>query len=84
MIVVETESGRDADRMPLLVREENGRRSAPVFSSMRLATAFLSRAQELGHLVKLDYIFPLDRGDLAVDFPNQEFQLDPSPEAFFS
>jgi hypothetical protein len=84
VIVVESESGRDPERMPLLSRKTDAAsRSAPGFSSMLLATAFLSQAQELGHYVKLDYIFPADGRRLAEDFPDYEFRLDPSPQAFF-
>jgi hypothetical protein len=84
VIVVESEGGRDPERMPLLSRTDEGEvRLAPAFSSMALATTFLSRAQELGHDVKLDYIFPADGRRLSEDFPGHEFRLDPSPEAFF-
>lgn len=70
--------------MPLLSRpEEGGSRSTPAFSSMLLATTFLSQAQELGYYVKLDYIFPADGRRLAEDFPEYRVQLDPSPRAFF-
>jgi hypothetical protein len=69
--------------MPLLSRQLDGRRLAPVFSSMLLATGFLSRAQELGYYVKLDYIFPVEGALLGDDFPEYEFKLDPTPEAFF-
>jgi hypothetical protein len=55
----------------------------PAFSSMLLATTFLSQAQQLGHFVKLDYIFPADSRRLAEDFPGYEVRLDPSPQAFF-
>jgi hypothetical protein len=84
VIVVESEGGRDPERMPLLgqMSEAGGRRTA-VFSSMRLATTFLSQAQELGYYVKLDYIFPADGRRLSDDFPDHEFRLDPSPQAFF-
>ena len=81
--MVETEGGRDPDRMPLLNRQEGDRRLAPAFSSMLHATTFLARAQELGFYVKLDYIFPADGARLHEDFPGHEFQLDPSPEAIF-
>jgi hypothetical protein len=50
---------------------------------MVLATTFLSQAQQLGHFVKLDYIFPADTRRLAHDFPGYEVRLDPSPQAFF-
>ena len=83
VVVIETDAGHDPDRMPLLNRQVDGRRLAPVFSSMLLATGFLSRAQELGYYVKLDYIFPLEGGLLADDFPEYEFQLDPTPDTFF-
>src|SRR2546426_292769 len=53
------------------------------FSTMLLATTYLSQAQQLGHFVKLDYIFPADRRRLAEAFPEYEVRLDPSPQAFF-
>jgi hypothetical protein len=84
VIVVEAEDGRDPERMPLLSQADAaGTRKAPVFSSMLLATTFLSQAQQLGYFVKLDYIFPADGGRLAADFPEYRVQLDPSPQAFF-
>jgi hypothetical protein len=84
VIVVETEGGRDPERMPLLSQvAAGGARRAPAFSSMLLATTFLSQAQQLGSYVKLDYIFPADGRRLAENFPEYEFRLDPSPQAFF-
>ena len=83
VIVVEQASDRDPHQMPLLNRSEGGIRTTPVFSSMLLATTFLSRAQQLGYYVKLDYIFPADGRRLGQDFPDHVVRLDPSPEAFF-
>jgi hypothetical protein len=84
VIVVDTEGDRDPEAMPVLSRAAaGGGRFAPVFSSMLLATTFLARAQELGHYIKLDYIFPADGRRLAEDFPGHEFRLDISPEAYF-
>ena len=84
VIVVESEAGRDPERMPLLSQTgPSGTRRAPAFSSMLLATTFLSQAQQLGYFVKLDYIFPADGTRLAQDFPEYQVQLDPSPQAFF-
>ena len=84
MIVIESEGGRDPERMPLLSQADaGGARRTPAFSSMLLATTFLSQAQELGYYVKLDYIFPADGRRLADDFPEYQVQLDPSPQAFF-
>lgn len=84
MIVVESEGGRDPERMPLLSQTNaDGSRRAGAFSSMLHATTFLNQAQQLGHFVKLDYIFPADGRRLASDFPEYEFRLDPSPQAFF-
>jgi hypothetical protein len=84
VIVVELEGGRDPERMPLLSRaEESGGQTTPAFSSMLLATTFLSQAQELGYYVKLDYIFPADGRRLVEDFPEYRVRLDPSPQAFF-
>lgn len=83
VIVVESEKGRDPERMPLLSRPAGEVRITPAFSSMLLATAFLARARELGYDVKLDYIFPADGRRLTEDFPDYQARLDPSPEAFF-
>ena len=84
VIVVETEGVRDPERMPLLSKTDaGGSRRAPAFSSMLLATTFLSQAQALGYFVKLDYVFPADSRRLSQDFPEFEVQLDPSPQAFF-
>jgi hypothetical protein len=84
VIVVETDGGHDPDRMPLLSRNTRDGRLSPAFSSLLLATSFLAQAQQLGHYVKLDYIFPADGRRLADDFPGHEFALDLSPEAFFA
>jgi hypothetical protein len=83
LIIVEQAGERDPNRMPLLSRDEGGVRTTPVFSSMLLATSFLSQAQELGYHVGLDYIFPADGQRLGTDFPEYQIQLDPSPRAFF-
>ena len=39
--------------------------------------------ENIGHVVRLDYIFPADGRRVADDFPEYVIQLDPSPEAFF-
>jgi hypothetical protein len=84
VIVIESEAGRDPERMPLLSQvDADATRHAPAFSSMLLATTFLSQAQQLGYDVKLDYVFPADGRRLADDFPEYRFQLDPSPQGFF-
>ena len=84
MIVVESEGGRDPERMPLLSQAgPGGARRTAAFSSMLLATTFLSQAQQLGYFVKLDYIFPADGSRAAEDFPEYQVVLDPSPQAFF-
>jgi hypothetical protein len=84
VIVVESDGDRDPERMPLLSQTgPPGTRRAPAFSSMLLATTFLSQAQQLGYFVKLDYIFPADGTRLAQDFPDYHVELDPSPQAFF-
>ena len=83
LIVVEQAGDRDPERMSLLNRADGEVRLTPVFSSMLLATAFLNQAQQLGHFVKLDYIFPADGRRLADDFPEFKIRLDPSPKAFF-
>jgi hypothetical protein len=84
VIVVESEGDRDPEKMPLLSHAgSSGARRTAAFSSMLLATTFLSQAQQLGHFVKLDYIFPADGRRLAEDFPDYDVRLDPSPQAFF-
>jgi hypothetical protein len=84
VIVVESESERDPERMPLLTQTgADGTRRTAAFSSLLLATTFLSQAQQLGHFVKLDYIFPADGRRMADEFPGYEVRLDPSPQAFF-
>jgi hypothetical protein len=84
VIVVESEGDRDPERMPLLSQTDApGNRRAPAFSSMLLATTFLSQAQQLGYFVKLDYIFPADGSRVGEDFPEYQVVLDPSPQAFF-
>ncbi|TMC66121.1 MAG: hypothetical protein E6J16_02570 [Chloroflexota bacterium] len=84
VIVVESVGDRDPEAMPLLSQTDAaGSRRAPAFSSMLLATTFLNQAQQLGHFVKLDYIFPADGSRLPADFPEYQVVLDPSPQAFF-
>jgi hypothetical protein len=84
VIVIQAQEGRDPDRMRLLNRSEtDGIRITPVFRSMRGATTFLSQGQELGYTVDLDYIFPVDGGRFADDFPEYRAELDPSPASFF-
>src|ERR1700730_13224186 len=85
VIVVESEGGRDPERMPLLSQTgPGGARRTAAFSSMLLATTFLSQAQQLGYFVKLDYIFPADGTRLPQDFPPHQTHPDPTPQAFFS
>lgn len=84
VIVILPEGGRDAERMRLLNRRAaDGIRIAPVFSSMLRATSFLSTGQDMGYTVNLDYIFPVDGGRFADDFPDYRAALDPSPASFF-
>lgn len=49
----------------------------PVFSSIRTASDFLTRAQQLGHPVHFDYLFRADAARLESDFPENEVVLDP-------
>lgn len=84
VIVILAEEGRDPNRMRLLNRSDtDGIHITPVFSSMRGATTFLSQGQERGYTVNLDYIFPVDGGQFADDFPEYRAALDPSPASFF-
>jgi hypothetical protein len=54
-----------------------------VFSSIRTAADFLTRAEQLGRPVKFDYLFRADAGRLAADFPEYEPILDPSADALY-
>src|SRR5260370_27254010 len=84
VIVVESEGGRDPERMPLLTQTgTGGARRTAAFSSMLLATTFLNQAQQLGHFVKLDFIFPANGRLQAQAFPGYGVRPDPSPPAFF-
>lgn len=60
-----------------------GLRATPVFSTMLLATTFLDRAQAMGHVVPLDYVFPVAGDRFSEDFPEYVPMLDISPEGFF-
>ena len=84
VIVLLPPDGRDPDRLTLLDRAgPAGKRVTPVFSSMLLATTFLDRAQALGSVVPLDYIFPASGERFAEDLPEYAPMLDVSPENFF-
>ncbi len=70
VIVIASKDGRDPEHMRLLNRSgADGLRITPVFSSMLAATTFLSKAQEMGYTVNLDYIFPAGGSRFADDFP---------------
>ena len=84
VIVLLPPGGRDPDRLTLLDRAApTGKRITPVFSSMLLATTFLDRAQALGAVVPLDYIFPASGARFPEDLPEYIPMLDISPENFF-
>lgn len=55
----------------------------PVFSSIRTAAEFLTRAQQLGHPVHFDYLFRADTTRLASDFPEYRPVLDPSADHLY-
>ncbi|TMD09533.1 MAG: hypothetical protein E6J01_01550 [Chloroflexi bacterium] len=54
-----------------------------VFSSIRTAADFLTRAEQLGRPVKFDYLFRADASRLTADFPEYEAILDPSADALY-
>ena len=84
VIVLLPPGGRDPDRLILLHKVgASGKRITPVFSSMLLATTFLDRAQALGSVVPLDYIFPVSGERFAEDLPEYVPMLDISPENYF-
>ena len=84
VIAVVPEGGRHADQMELYSRPDGStKRVTPVFSSILLATTFLDRGQQGGHYVNLDYIFPTAGSRFALDFPDYEPVLDPSPDSFW-
>ncbi len=70
-------------QMDILAVDGPGRRRMPVFSSIRTAADFLTRAQELGRPVRFDYLFRADASRLAADFPEYEAILDPSADALY-
>ena len=85
MIALVPEGGRHPDRMALFnTRDADGLKRTPVFSSMAKAVAFLSRGQDLGHPVPLEYIFPAAGSRFAADFPDSAPILDPPAEEFFA
>lgn len=85
MIALVPEGGRHPDRMALFtVPGPDGSRRTPVFSSMARAVLFLTRGQELGHYVPLEYIFPAAGTRFSADFPEYTAQLDPVADDFFT
>jgi len=54
-----------------------------VFSTIRTAADFLTRAEQLGRPVKFDYLFRADASRLASDFPEYEAILDPNADALY-
>lgn len=84
VIALVPEGGRHPDRMALFnTRDASGSPRTPVFSSMAKAVAFLSRGQDLGQPVPLEYIFPASGSRFAADFPDYAPVLDPPAEQFF-
>jgi hypothetical protein len=77
------EGGPTDTRMVLVTLAGPSGPITPVFSSIRTAADFLTRAQQLGHPVTFDYVFRLDHGRLAADFPDTKPLLDPTAEAVF-
>lgn len=84
VIALVPEGGRHPDRMALFTLSGPGGAQTPVFSSMARAVAFLSRGQELGHYVPLEYIFPAAGTRFGADFPGYLPVLDPGADDFFA
>lgn len=77
------EGGPDEARMAIYRLDQPDGAVTPVFSSIRTAAEFLSRAQQLGHPVHFDYLFRADATRLATDFPDYQPVLDPSADRLY-
>jgi hypothetical protein len=77
------EGGPADEGMALYAVNGPGRPRTPVFSSIRTASEFLTRAQQLGHAVRFDYLFRADGARLDSDFPEYEAVLDPVADELF-
>jgi hypothetical protein len=83
LLALVPEGGPTDTRMEIPTFEGPAGRRMPVFSSIRTAADFLTRAEQLGRPVKFDYLFRADAGRLAADFPEYEAILDPSADALY-
>lgn len=83
LLALVPEGGPTDTRMDILAVDGPEGRRTPVFSSIRTAADFLTRAQQLGRSVKFDYLFRADASRLAADFPEYEAVLDPSADALY-
>lgn len=77
------EGGPTEARLVLVTLDRPTGAITPVFSSIRTAADFLTRAEQLGRPVTFDYLFRLDYRRLAVDFPDTRALLDPTVDAVF-
>jgi hypothetical protein len=77
------EGGPSEARMVIYGLDRPDGRVTPVFSSIRTAADFLTRAQQLGQTVPFDYIFRADAARLASDFPEYRPVLDPTADTLF-
>lgn len=78
------EGGPTDERMVLCTVDGPDGPRTPVFSSIRTAADFLTRAQQLGHPVPFDYLFRTDASRLDTDFPEYRPVLDPNADAIYA
>ena len=83
LLALVPEGGPTDTRMEIPTVDGPQRRRMLVFSSIRTAADFLTRAQQLGRSVHFDYLFRADASRLAADFPEYEPILDPSADAIY-
>jgi hypothetical protein len=65
------------------LRDAQGSRLTPVFSSMAVASTFLADALRDRRAVPVDYIFRYDSGRFPVEYPALELVLNPTAAEFF-
>jgi hypothetical protein len=78
------EGGASEERMALYAVDGPKGHRTPVFRSIRTASDFLTRAQQLGHPVRFDYLFRADAARLDSDFPEYQVVLDPVADDLYA
>src|SRR3989442_16032873 len=79
LLALVPEGGPTDTRMEIPTVDGPQRRRMLVFSSIRTAADFLTRAEQLGRPAKFDYLFRADATRLTADFP--ESKASPAPSA---